>query len=256
MVQNNGSPVARSQRKTTVAILRDILGPVYGQEERFAKLIGRSVSWVKKVSAGIVPLTEETARVIEQGTGVPLRWLLGPGRGTPTVYAFSGKPSRQAYTRKYFEWFRTKLKDGQPVVQSGFPIAAFLPDLIAVGVSAARSRKAALFLWRLQSFTERLSEEFGFCDAARQRASLLLQTKEGTVTLKPGKEPVRLRDVWIVDKSRRRPSPFLGSKVAQEIGEKGLDQIAIKAPEPDSTPLGFRMEAPYRFVPETNKKKR
>jgi hypothetical protein len=247
--------MALSQRKTTVAILRGILGPIYGQERRFAKLVGRSPSWVKKVSAGIVPLTETTGRMIEHETGAPLKWLLAPANQPPTVYGFSGEPIRQPYTREYFEWFRAKLKTGEPVVQSAFSIAAFLPDLVAVGVAAAQSQRAALFIWRLQSFTARLREQFGSCETAKKRALLLLQTKEGAVTLQPSGEAIALRDVWFVDKSRRKRLPFdLGSRVAQEIGEKGFDQVKIKAPELDAKTLGRRAEAIYRPVPPTRKK--
>ena len=75
--------MALSQRKTTVAVLRGILGRIHGQEERFAKLAHRSRSWVKKALAGLIPLSEDTARILQHETGVSLGCLLGPADQPP-----------------------------------------------------------------------------------------------------------------------------------------------------------------------------
>lgn len=79
--------MATSKRKTTLAVLRSILGPVEGSEERVASLASRSISWVKKVSAGLEPLTEEAALQLQSATGVSLDWLLGTDPNvSPTAF--------------------------------------------------------------------------------------------------------------------------------------------------------------------------
>src|SRR5262245_10258995 len=98
--------MALSQRKTTVAVLRGILGPFHGQEARFAILADRSRSWVKKASAGLMPLSERTARVLAHETGVSLEWLLGPA-DQPAVDS-----KGQRYDEKYFKWYRARAEEG------------------------------------------------------------------------------------------------------------------------------------------------
>ncbi len=68
--------MALPQHKTTLSVLRSILGPIYGGEARFAEKIGRSRSWITKASCGQIPLTGEIARVISYETGICRWWLL------------------------------------------------------------------------------------------------------------------------------------------------------------------------------------
>ncbi len=65
-----------SKKKTTIAVLRATLGPLDGNEMMFAKTVGRSVSWVKKVSAGKRPITPKTAHRVASATGVSKEWIL------------------------------------------------------------------------------------------------------------------------------------------------------------------------------------
>ena len=81
-------PMATSKHKTTVAVLRGILGPIHGREENLATLASRSVSWVKKVSSGIEPLTEEAALDLQHQTGVSMEWLLNGDPAVPPIAAY------------------------------------------------------------------------------------------------------------------------------------------------------------------------
>lgn len=65
-----------SKKKTTIAVLRAALGPLDGNEQMFANTVGRSVSWVKKVSAGKRPITPKTAHRVASATGVSKEWIL------------------------------------------------------------------------------------------------------------------------------------------------------------------------------------
>lgn len=159
-------PVALSQRKTTAAILRNLLGPVYGQERRFGALAGaRSVSWVKKVCAGIIPMSEEAARTLRGETGISLSWLLGsPDR--PPVDS-KGRP----YTRALFEWYHARRKEGKPLRETGFTPFAFMPKIAAIGSAAGNQGKAEIFLFRLGSFLEKCEADFGIDEEAYGVAS-------------------------------------------------------------------------------------
>jgi len=181
MVQNNGSTVALSQRKTTVAILRNVLGPVHGQEAKFAKLAHRSVSWVKKLSAGPNKITEETARVLEHETGISFQWLLGP----PNQMPVDSRGKR--YTREDFEWFRARKKAGEPTIQVGFTLFEFVPDIVGIASAAGDQGMVYLFLWRLSHFIDQVRTEFGFSEKDSALAKEMLARSI-------------LRTIYIVDK--------------------------------------------------------
>jgi hypothetical protein len=169
IVQNNGSPMALSKRKTTIAVLRGILGPIYGREARFARLARRSVSWVKKVSAGVIPLNEKTARLVELETGVALDWLMG----TPDAPPVNGRGN--PYTSADFEWHRAGAKAGSPRIRSiGFPFMYAL-KIAGIGSAAGENGKVSLFLWRLRTFLDECAQEFGFDENARSFAESELQ---------------------------------------------------------------------------------
>jgi hypothetical protein len=161
MVHNNGSPMALSQCKTTIAVLRGILGPYHGREDRFASLANRSRSWVKKVSAGLIPISEGTARRLELETGVALDWLMGP----PDAPPLNG--TRQPYKFEHFDWHRAKIKAGElPVRAGGFPLFYAL-KIASIGSAAGEQGKASLFMWRLDTFLDECTKEFGFDEKAR-----------------------------------------------------------------------------------------
>ena len=162
--------MALSQRKTTIAVLRGILGPIHGQADNFARLAKRSRSWVKKVSAG-APLTEDTARLLELETGVSLVWLMGPPDAPPV----NGKG--QPYTSTMSKWYRARKDAGKPWRQkAGFPFN-YAPLIAAIGSAAGDKGEASLFLWRLQSFLDQCKKEFGYDGKAHTRAKYLLHLK-------------------------------------------------------------------------------
>lgn len=156
--------MALSQKTTPVAILRGILGPIHGQEKRFAKLVGKSVSWVKKVSAGIMPLSEDTARVLEFETGISLAWLMD-GNARKLPLNFKGTP----YTSIDFEAHRAALDAGNfRRICISTPVK-ILPTIVAIGSAAGKNGKASLFHWRLTNLLNECREEFGFDKVAEDR---------------------------------------------------------------------------------------
>jgi len=179
--------MARSKNKTTVAVLRGILGSIHGQEARFARLAKRSVSWVKKVSAGVITLSEETARLLELETGIALDWLMGP-KDAPAVDG-RGNP----YTFPMFEWYRAAAKAGTPHIRAGGLPFYYAPKIAAIGSAAGDQGKASLFLWRLDTFLDECAQQFGFDEKAHAFA--------GSVLNDAAKKAPNLAELTFSDKS-------------------------------------------------------
>jgi hypothetical protein len=148
--------MARSQRKTTIAVLRGILGKFHGREDQFAKLTKHSTAWVKKVSAGITPLHEATARLLELETGISLSWLMGPPAAPPVNG--QGKP----YTHEYFGKYRMRMRSGELTIAALVMPLNYMPRIAAIGSAAGDMGKVSLFRWRLESFLDECAELFGF----------------------------------------------------------------------------------------------
>jgi len=119
------------------------------------------VSWVKKTSAGIKPLSEETARLLAHETGVNLAWLLKNDINEPPTDS-KGKP----YSRECFESRRAELKSGDIKVLSVVTLENVLSEIAGVGSAAGKSGKNSLFHWRYTEFVKECREEFGFDDEA------------------------------------------------------------------------------------------
>jgi transcriptional regulator with XRE-family HTH domain len=166
----------RSQRKTTVAVLRLLLG--LGVRE-FAELISKSGSTVTKLETGILPLSERTAQKIMLETGVALQWLLD---GDPQEPPYSLNPSdhrKIQWTRAIYE-SRQAAKRGQ-FLPGGWVVPLhvkgdFVPSLvcafqaiipwISVFHSACKNpdrQNAALAVYLMREFIVGLEKRFG-CD--------------------------------------------------------------------------------------------
>src|SRR5215467_11873873 len=91
----------RSKRKTTVAVLRQVLGL---SVEEFAKLIGKSATTINSLETGRLKLAEETAFKIQEETGVEMEWLLKAApKEKPYVLSFEDHQRRKPYTKDLFE---------------------------------------------------------------------------------------------------------------------------------------------------------
>jgi hypothetical protein len=91
--------MALPKHKTTLSVLRSILGPGAGNEARFAEKIGRTRSYVKKLSSGEKPISKEIAKVIAYETGVCPRWLFANKPKAAPVDKW-GKPyTEETYAR-------------------------------------------------------------------------------------------------------------------------------------------------------------
>lgn len=161
--------MALSQRKTTVAVLRGILGDYHGREDKFAELAERSRSWVKKVSAGQEMLVNDAARVLELNVGISLAWLKGDPNLPPV--SFTGRP----FDYEFFETYRAKRRDGIYPRISVVRFTGAISKIAGIGAAAGRKGKASLFHWRLSEFLKKCSDDFGVDESATRRLEKLLE---------------------------------------------------------------------------------
>lgn len=92
--------MAHSKNRTTLAVLRSHLGPLGGEHE-LSSIIGRSASWVNKVSAGRIHMTRDAALRISMETGVCPEWLLRNDPAESAVAVESGVRFDNAFFKRY-----------------------------------------------------------------------------------------------------------------------------------------------------------
>ena len=138
-----------SQQKTRLAKLRALLGSM-GSESRFPELVGLSASWIKKASAGNLPMTSKAAAAIFEATGISLLWLMGEGEDEPVQ-----EDGRTPYTLDSFnkwKWSRRDEESPMNTFHNTLAVARIFQVLAAVS-QTKRESVAACELWEfVQSF--------------------------------------------------------------------------------------------------------
>jgi transcriptional regulator with XRE-family HTH domain len=84
----------KSTRSTTVAIVRQEIGL---SAEDFGKLIGKPLGTIKSLESNRLKLSEKTARVISEKTGVAMSWLLDNNVLAPPINTFGRPWTKQAF---------------------------------------------------------------------------------------------------------------------------------------------------------------
>lgn len=148
--------MSKPQHKTCLSILRSILGH-YGQEDRFAKLIRRSTSWLKKASSGLVPLTEDAAVRIAHETGVAVWWLLAGDPSAPAV-AYNREP----YAKTHYERRRVELREQRSPGgdNARHELILTLHSILSVFHAAQHTGSGPLVAYKLEAFCRTLKDEF------------------------------------------------------------------------------------------------
>jgi len=94
-----------SLKKSTVAVIREILGSLTGSEQVFSKITGLSISTIKKISAGNYPITPKSALAISEAIGVSGDWI---NRNDPNIPPME-RDNRSPYTRdSYDRWLKRR----------------------------------------------------------------------------------------------------------------------------------------------------
>jgi hypothetical protein len=151
--------MATSKHKTTLAVLRSILGPGAGGEARFAKKIGRSVSWVKKASCGTIPLTRDAALAIAYETGINHRWLIMGDTSKPPI----DKEGNPYTTESYANHWKQDLNNLNEAdkKESFETLEGCITQLLVVHLAAVKKNRGGLFQFQLFEFIQKLDEQFG-----------------------------------------------------------------------------------------------
>jgi transcriptional regulator with XRE-family HTH domain len=157
-----------SKRKTTVAVLRKILGLTV---EEFAKLIGKSAATINSLESGRLKLSEETAFKIQQETGIDLQWLLkAKPKEKPYASWLRGDGTREPYTKEQFELTQsTKGSKSYLSIDPEYYLIGALSvvgDWISVYTAAQRSGRSDLAIYLMCQFLDQLVERMGKDSAA------------------------------------------------------------------------------------------
>lgn len=146
----------KSRRKTTLAVLRDILGPTDGHEASFAAMIDRSVSWVKKASSEAGRVHPKVAQLISSKTGISADWLLAGNLSLLPVET----DNRTPYTRESYDKWRGPGETSigvDPI--SGVPQC--VAQIIGAFASAIQSGKSHLALDDVWKFSQAMHLRYG-----------------------------------------------------------------------------------------------
>lgn len=152
-----------AKTKTPLAILRSGLGE-YGSQEKFAALVGKSISWVRHATSGRIPVTRESAYKIGVATGINPEWLISGDIAVPPTLAASGEPFSYEAFRRHQTATKSLLPALiDPVTQAGLEkipdsILKILHALYDLGQSQWRFDEA---LRKLEHFADYLTLEAG-----------------------------------------------------------------------------------------------
>ena len=170
-----------SQRKTTVAVHRSLLGIKVAD---YSDMIGRKTSYLQGIETGRERLTEELALIIEKQTAVSHVWLLA-GNVNTAPFSEAGEP----YSLETFKRRRQQIETGK------LPRRGFVPGMIGVGAeaifaSANKSRDDALFRHRYGQALKELEHLFGKDETTERNheiTALALKSLRDIFYLKRGK---------------------------------------------------------------------
>lgn len=152
--------MALPQHKTCLSILRSILGPGAGSEARFAKKIGRSISWLKKASCGQIPLTRDAALAISYETGISNKWLLMGDTSKPPITGGGEPYTLEAYTaHRQNDLEKMNEADKQESYET---LEGCLTTLLVIHLAAVKKNRGGLFQFLLHEFIQKLGDQFGY----------------------------------------------------------------------------------------------
>jgi transcriptional regulator with XRE-family HTH domain len=123
----------KHHKKTTVAVLRQIIGQPISSEQSFSSMTGLSVSAIKKLSAGFLPVSMKSAEAFSKATGISADWLLKQDVNLPPVEIDNQTP----YTRLSFDKHA-----GQSSLEIQTPSGGIAESLVSI-VSSFLSAEAS-----------------------------------------------------------------------------------------------------------------
>ncbi len=144
-----------SRKRTTLAILRTLLGPIWGSEKSFSDITGLSLSWIRKASAGGVPMTQRAAESISEATGISLEWLMNADiKATPVGVDGS------LYTMESFEKWAQRRQTRHAEKSSASPSYPLQQILLSLHAAQKQGKSSTAF-FHLRQFSELMRCQFG-----------------------------------------------------------------------------------------------
>ena len=213
-----------SQRKTTVAVHRSLLGIKVAD---YSDMIGRKTSYLQGIETGREQLTEELALIIEKQTAVSHVWLLA-GDVNTAPFSEAGEP----YSVETFKRRRQQIETGN------LPRRGFIPGMIGVGAeaifaSANKSGVDSLFHHRYRQALNELEHLFGKDETTERNHEIT------ALALKS------LRDIFSLKRHSRTGKPLPGKYAIEGYEEtrrvffEQLEELRKQA----RRPLGMGMPA-------------
>jgi transcriptional regulator with XRE-family HTH domain len=172
--------MALSQQKPTIAVLRSVVGAAHGQEARFAKTLGISVSLLKKLCSGNRALSRDLAVKIETETGISAEWLLAGKTNKPPV-----TPQGDPYSKGIFEMFRIVRKFKGGAIRAQAQIADLFARLLTIAQQASMQGQLPYFLHKFGELEKDIETLCGPSPApkTRERIKRLLEVPWPNVDL-------------------------------------------------------------------------
>jgi hypothetical protein len=155
-MQYKYGPMRTSSRKTTAAVLRDILQPIKVPE--WAEILNRSPHTVHDLESGRLKLSPELATKMSYESGISIGWLLDGDPDAPAVSA-----DGREYTSEIFDEVQARKKHFAHVEENKVKINALelFRVTCAILVNANRKRNFHLAAYRTWKAIEELRAEFG-----------------------------------------------------------------------------------------------
>lgn len=153
-----------SSRKTTTAVLREILGI---KDFEMAGILDRKVHTIHSLESGRLKLSQELATKMFHETGISLDWLLN---GDPAAPPVSGRG--EPYTRVKFEQAQAEkihYDQPHPVFRNNNALG-FCARLIAILESASARKNYHMALYKVHTALDSLQGEFGMDESLYQYA--------------------------------------------------------------------------------------
>jgi transcriptional regulator with XRE-family HTH domain len=148
--------MSRSKGKTTLAVLRGIIGIT---AEQMGKRLGCSKHTINSIEIGRIKLGEERAQKLSQSTGVSLSWLLANNPAVPPVtshgvaYTHALSVEYEAKKKRFYDqqrpWFRRSNAIG------------FCAQLFAILENANAQKKYFMATYKVDESIKKLQQEFG-----------------------------------------------------------------------------------------------
>jgi len=253
--------MAQSAKRTTVAVLRNMLGLSVAE---FAKVIGRQVPTVQSLESGRLKLSEKTAQQIALATGIDTAWLLDGDLTAKPVSHWAGNDGHPIpYSRTVFELSQsandesraryavTDLSHAQIQIEA---ISSAL-DWFPILASAHKRGEGALAIFALREHLRALQKRYGRDDDAaaevNDKAVFIPADRSARFTFKYGKDSAaelieadKTKITVLPEAEQKRTPPWAAALALR----KAVAPIADK-PAPIASLLGSLPEDYFDALP-------